>query len=131
MAENEPTTISDREWQNRVLCSDESCIGVIGPDGRCKECGKPYEGELPAGFSNPAPESDSASPTDRAVVELGRDEPAADLNADDSDNPDHIPPDGNQVDDEWAERILCSDESCIGVIGPDGKCKECGKPYEG
>ena len=31
------------DWENRVLCSDESCIGVIGPDGRCKECGKPYE----------------------------------------------------------------------------------------
>ena len=32
------------EWENRKLCSDESCIGVIGPDGRCKECGKPYAG---------------------------------------------------------------------------------------
>ena len=31
-------------WENRVLCSDESCIGVIGPDGRCKECGKSYDG---------------------------------------------------------------------------------------
>ena len=30
------------DWENRVLCSDESCIGIIGPDGRCKECGKPY-----------------------------------------------------------------------------------------
>ncbi len=33
------------EWENRVLCSDESCIGVIGPDGRCKECGKIYESQ--------------------------------------------------------------------------------------
>jgi hypothetical protein len=30
-------------WENRVLCSDGNCIGVIGPDGRCKECGKPYD----------------------------------------------------------------------------------------
>ena len=29
----------------RVLCSDGTCIGVVGPDGRCKECGKPYVGE--------------------------------------------------------------------------------------
>jgi hypothetical protein len=36
------------DWENRVLCSDESCIGVIGPDGRCKECGKSYEGSQTA-----------------------------------------------------------------------------------
>ena len=30
---------------SRKLCSDGTCIGVIGPDGRCKECGKPYTGE--------------------------------------------------------------------------------------
>ena len=35
--------VSDDEWENRILCVDESCIGVIGPDGRCKECGKPYK----------------------------------------------------------------------------------------
>jgi hypothetical protein len=28
-------------FDNRVLCSDGNCIGVIGADGRCKECGKP------------------------------------------------------------------------------------------
>lgn len=26
--------------ENRVLCSDGNCIGVIGLDGRCKVCGK-------------------------------------------------------------------------------------------
>ncbi len=33
------------DFAKRLLCSDGSCIGVIGPDGRCKECGKPYAGE--------------------------------------------------------------------------------------
>jgi len=33
------------DFAKRLLCSDGSCIGVIGPDGRCKECGKPYSGE--------------------------------------------------------------------------------------
>jgi hypothetical protein len=32
------------DFSNRVLCSDGTCIGVIGADGRCKECGKPYTG---------------------------------------------------------------------------------------
>ncbi len=29
------------------------------------------------------------------------------------------------------KRIACSDGMCIGIIGPDGKCTECGKPYAG
>jgi hypothetical protein len=44
---NEPTqtdTADSSDWENRTLCSDENCIGVIGPDGRCKECGKRYKG---------------------------------------------------------------------------------------
>jgi len=31
--------------------------------------------------------------------------------------------------DSWEERILCSDESCIGTIGANGKCNVCGKPF--
>jgi hypothetical protein len=33
------------DFASRKLCSDGICIGVIGPDGLCKECGKPYTGE--------------------------------------------------------------------------------------
>jgi hypothetical protein len=33
------------DFASRKLCSDGTCIGVIGPDGHCKECGKPYTGE--------------------------------------------------------------------------------------
>jgi hypothetical protein len=29
------------DFSSRVLCSDVTCIGVIGADGKCKECGKP------------------------------------------------------------------------------------------
>lgn len=35
--------VASDDWDQRVLCSDGDCIGVIGPDGRCKECGKPYQ----------------------------------------------------------------------------------------
>lgn len=110
---------ADDEWESRVLCSDESCIGVIGPDGRCKECGLPYEGELPVvkggGF-----------PADTAETE----DAAADAE-DETDGHDEDDSEPAAPDDEWESRVLCSDESCIGVIGPDGRCKECGKPYEG
>ena len=40
-------TDKDLEWEKRTLCSDGNCIGVIGADGRCKECGKVYDGDLP------------------------------------------------------------------------------------
>ncbi len=103
----------ERYWQQRTLCSDETCIGVIGPDGRCKECGKPYlpgENAAVGQEQNPvAPENDP--PRDAAVA----DPVAGDSPADD--------------DEYWQKRTLCSDETCIGVIGPDGRCKECGKPY--
>ena len=101
----------DLEWENRTLCRDGSCIGVIGPDGCCKECGKPYE-ELP-------PEEEiSLQPREETVdIEPGDAESGGE--------------ELSEWDSEWENRTLCSDESCIGVIGPDGRCQECGKPYEG
>jgi hypothetical protein len=39
-----PAGGADEDWENRRLCSDGNCIGVIGADGRCRECGKPYAG---------------------------------------------------------------------------------------
>jgi hypothetical protein len=39
--------MDETSWQNRVLCSDDSCIGVIGKDGQCNTCGKKREIELP------------------------------------------------------------------------------------
>ena len=96
---------SDDDWENRILCKDENCIGVIGPDGRCKECGKPYEEP-----QTPEKQTDQAQSA-----------------ADDDSNRGEKP----AKQDEWENRTLCSDESCIGVIGPDGRCKECGKVYQG
>lgn len=103
----------DLEWENRMLCSDESCIGVIGPDGRCKECGLAYQGELP----EPVEGDPSPVPEKEAPISMAMDSIEDSVSQD--------------ADDEWAQRTLCSDESCIGVIGPDARCKECGKPYTG
>jgi hypothetical protein len=94
------------DWDARILCSDESCIGTIGPDGKCKECGKSYEGVLPTGFKEQKEQTITADDKKAAVVAVTE----------------------NSTDDDWDKRVLCSDESCIGIIGPDGKCKECGKP---
>jgi hypothetical protein len=106
----------DRYWENRVLCSDESCIGVIGPNRRCKECGRLFEGKLPADFN---PDDSADGPEEKSATETYDQNPTDAPRAAET----------AAADDEWSQRTLCSDESCIGVIGPDGRCKECGKPY--
>lgn len=110
----------DLEWEERTLCSDGSCIGVIGADGRCKECGMAYDGDLPAkeeGESEEEPVSDSEE--NEAVISEQREQAASEEHEDVED-----------IDSEWGSRRLCSDGNCIGVIGADGRCKECGKPSE-
>ncbi len=95
---------TDPDWENRRLCSDDSCIGVIGADGRCGVCG----------LLNPnAPGNPELSTSGNAV----KDEPRE-------------PPSEDQVPEPrklgWDDRKLCSDESCIGTIGTDGRCRVCG-----
>jgi hypothetical protein len=117
MTKNEENkTKKDLEWEQRVLCSDESCIGVIGPDGRCKECGLPYSGSFDATKTETVPSDIEEDYSDNEINEEGEEVEEYDTEV--------------MTDSEWEQRTLCSDESCIGVIGPDGRCKECGKPYE-
>ena len=108
--------MADMEWENRRLCSDGNCIGIIGPDGCCKVCGKPYDGKLPdAGiFSSVISQSDDVS---REISPISNTREFS-----------KTAPDEN-AELEWENRRLCSDGNCIGVIGPDGCCKVCGKPY--
>lgn len=109
-------TAPDHDWEERKLCSDGNCIGVIGPDGNCKECGKPYRGD-PFG-------ADPLGPNDEGNDELNEADRPEEW-AEESDNPV-----STDTDTEWENRTLCSDGNCIGVIGPDGNCKECGLPHQ-
>ncbi len=104
---------TDMEWQQRVLCSDGNCIGVIGSDGHCKECGKEYEGSLAEDELSENEESSAAENS------FEKEDPS----------PDDMPEEAVEQDD-WQNRVLCSDGNCIGVIGPDGRCKECGKSFQ-
>jgi hypothetical protein len=90
------------DWEQRRLCSDGNCIGVIGADGRCKECGRPEAGQA---------ETFDVEPPAPSAPESAEEPSAAD-----------------GTDGDWQQRRLCSDGNCIGVIGADGRCKECGKP---
>jgi hypothetical protein len=95
----------NEDWEKRILCVDESCIGTIGQDGCCRECGKPYDGAI-----NPA----------AAGTEIKEEPPKRLENLIKDDE-------GYGPDDDWENRVLCSDEACIGTIGPNGRCRECGK----
>ena len=66
-------------------------------DGKCNVCG------LPAGVEPPA-----GSPDASMVAEGG-----------------HVDEMQSEAFDD--DRQLCPDGACTGVIGSDGKCKECGR----
>jgi hypothetical protein len=132
------------EWAQRQLCPDDGCVGVIGPDGTCKVCGRAAQNwgnERMRGL-NPEPVEDEDDDDDEDDDEDDADdEDGHDLaqNADELD--DQAPEDdvgddedlGDEPDErgaargEWSGRALCTDGDCIGVIGADGRCKVCGK----
>ncbi|MFO7688840.1 MAG: hypothetical protein R6V60_22395 [Desulfobacterales bacterium] len=117
----------DSNWDRRILCSDGNCIGVIGPDGRCKECGRPYEGEFPKHLSPDSEALASPLPADEPEEESAPKE-ADSAPADDV--AENASADDAAEDSDWDRRVLCGDGNCIGVIGTDGRCNECGKPYD-
>ncbi len=103
--------------RSRRLCPDGTCIGVIGADGRCKACGLAARPGLAGEASGAARDLEREKEEDLATDDL--DEPDAGLAAE--------PIGGSGFD---PTRKLCVDGSCIGVIGPDGRCTECGQVAE-
>jgi hypothetical protein len=88
-------------WDDRQLCPDGACIGVIGADGRCTVCGT-----VDPTWS---PDRPRAAPAPVEVAPEPGEAPAA---------TGEVP--------EWDDRQLCPDGACIGVIGSDGRCTVCG-----
>ncbi len=137
--------VTDEEWDRRRLCSDGNCIGIIGAGGRCKECGLPYTGRVAADADDEAlPFDDMEEGNEAFDVETqdGSQEPVSDqpacadeqddeaeASAEETDDEIGAETDA-ETDDEWAKRRLCRDENCIGVIGPNGRCKECGLAWK-
>jgi len=90
----------------RELCPEGTCIGLIGPDGFCKECGRPGRGAgIDPRTQGLRTENEVAAELESAIIEG----------------------DAAPAPEEFAERRLCPDGTCIGVIGPDGVCGECGR----
>lgn len=104
----------DFNLAERILCEDDACIGLVGADGKCKVCGLKYSGVE----SLPVPGDGAAVSGGTGDGEDGDAAAAAggvDFSSDTS------------VDSDVDERVLCPDETCIGIIGSDGTCGTCGK----
>jgi hypothetical protein len=124
IAPSAPAVLGElKEWHRRRLCADGACVGVIGPDGRCKVCGKPATGDDDA----------EAAGADADEADEADDDEADDDDDDDEDEGDEEDEDDEEEAEAAAaagdldDRKLCPDGACIGVIGPDGRCKVCGK----
>lgn len=126
------------EWNRRQLCPDGGCVGVIGPDGTCKVCGTPAAtpnaGAAAADDDDDDEDSDEddedadddSDEDDSETADSDEDEDEDSEEDDDSDAKDSAKA-AASGDDDLGSRKLCSDGACIGVIGPNGKCKVCGK----
>ncbi|MBK8482227.1 MAG: hypothetical protein IPL40_13845 [Proteobacteria bacterium] len=124
------------DLDERFLCTDGACIGVIGAAGYCRECGKPIAaGELgrfeqvTGARLGPSFRAQEASPSAALAGGSGQ-LPAVDPAGDwagarlQGDGGSATIADSSAPDLETRE--LCPDGACIGVIGSDGRCKECG-----
>jgi hypothetical protein len=118
------------EWDQRQLCPDGSCVGVIGGDGTCKVCGRAApnwgderkRGLVAERVNEEADDADDDEDDDDEYE--GDDYDGDDADEDDDDDDDELAA-GASSDPDWQQRKLCPDEACIGLIGDDGKCKVC------
>lgn len=120
---------NDLDFDNRQLCPDGACIGVIGANGRCKVCGKRGEGPVTASAAAAAAEAGDGEDLDAAAGDLGADD---DETGEAGEAAEAAPADadlGGAFDDE--QRELCPDGACIGIIGANGRCKVCGTKRSG
>jgi hypothetical protein len=122
-------------WDQRRLCPDELCIGVLNNLGVCKVCGKLGEPGAPGS------DVDSAAADSDDDYGADDDDDNADLEGPDSDNDDDSDDDADLLGspsgsaasptfaDDLEQRALCPNELCIGVIDDNGRCKVCGTRF--
>ena len=133
------------EALDRVLCGDDMCTGLYGPDGRCGTCGRGVYDDDP-----PALRAEVAALM-AASAEAVRDAEGAEAGAEalttpegpsgSADDVDAAPgaeaPVGDGVEvaapgQDTAEghddaREPCADDMCTGIYGPQGVCGTCGR----
>ena len=130
-------------WNERQLCPDGGCIGLLGEDGLCKVCGKGKKravkagapATMPSAVAAPAPAASAApAKTSEADSKEDSEDDSEEDSEEDSEDDSQSSEDAEleaAADDLAAslveDRKLCPDGACVGVIGSDGTCKLCGK----
>lgn len=109
------------DLEHRFLCADGGCIGTIGSDGRCKICSAPIAPEDVEAF-----ERATATPLDDSFVRATPASLSDDTGSDDASDEADWDDDADGAPLELEGRVLCPDGACIGVVGPNGRCKVCG-----
>ncbi|MGQ9653728.1 MAG: hypothetical protein ACUVXD_06650 [Thermodesulfobacteriota bacterium] len=99
------------EAPDRIPCSDGSCIGLVGDDGCCRVCGRQHAEAYVSSFGVSPCQDFSDRPMIHEESEGEEEEE-------------------HEEDSGLDERVLCSDESCIGVVDEDGYCKACGLKWK-
>ena len=97
------TNESEFDPKQRRLCPDGSCVGLIGPDGRCQVCGLPATG-APVPPDEPVADESPEAPGEVAAA-----------------------PAGDAAGGFDPKRRLCDDGACVGVVDANGRCNVCGK----
>lgn len=113
---------AEEPWEERLLCPDGGCIGVLDARGRCPVCGRTDPAAVAAPrrrgaepSAEPPDESPAKSPDERPDESPDATAPVATSERDDGDH-----------GEAWQTRQLCDDGACIGVI-VEGRCNTCGK----
>jgi hypothetical protein len=97
----------------RRLCPDGACVGLLDESGRCKECGRTASGGPPA---PEAPFLVDGEDVGFDAVDPVEAEPLLEESESGSVSGGFDP-----------KRKLCPDDTCVGVIGADGRCSVCGQ----
>ena len=118
------------EWDQRELCTDGGCTGIVGSDGACGVCGK-------RGKTRPVVDAPEGADASGAALRGGTtdfDEDDEYYYEDDDEDDDDDDDEGDAEADEegvattgWTDRKLCPDGGCVGLIGDSGTCKVCGR----
>jgi len=131
------------DWDYREVCPDGACVGVIGPDGTCKVCGRvspTWDNERERGMVVDGAADAELPADDDDELDDDDDDDEDDEDDDEDDEGDEgdddevevdaaLAPEANADEYEWSRRKLCPDGACVGVVGPSGACTVCGKTF--
>lgn len=101
-------------FEDRVLCDDGMCTGVVSRDGRCGTCGRLHHVDR----AIEAPHDDEAAHDEAAHDET----PRSEASPRDEDRHEEAP----REDDDAREP--CDDGLCTGVLNARRVCGTCGRP---